>query len=207
MPAGVGQEDADLGVLDPPGGAGVLARDPGGVGPLLEEAGLVEDQDGVGVAEGLDDVGPQVVADLVGVPVGPAQQVLDAVGGVVADLLGELPGVLALHRGEQADEVGPDAVAGLAAGEPRPDPSGDRVELLPPVADVFGADGGAGAGHGLAPTTRSRQQVAPDDARIHTEYVTYESPQGGGKIKGLLARPRPRTRSSRRSSSSTRIAG
>ena len=131
--------------------AGVLPRHPRGVGPLLEEAGLVEDQDGVGVAEGLDDVGPQVVADLLGVPVGPAQQVLDAVGGGLADLLGELPGVLALHWGQEADEISPDTVAGLAAGEPRPDPVGDDYELLPPVADVFGGDDGAGAGHGDPP--------------------------------------------------------
>ena len=121
------------------------------MGALLEEAGLVEDQDGVGIAEGLDDVGPQVVADRVGVPVGPAQQVLDAVGVVVADLLGQLPGVLALHRAQQADEVGPDAVAGLAAGEPGPDPPGDLVELLPPVADLFRTDDGADTGHGDPP--------------------------------------------------------
>jgi len=42
----------------------------------------------------------------------------------------------------------------------------------------------------LSPNYALAQQVAPDDARIHTEYVTYDSPKGGGKIKGLLARPR-----------------
>ncbi len=70
MPGGVGQEDADLGVLDPPGGAGVLAGDARGVVTLLEESGLVEDEDGFGVPERVDDVVPEVVADLVGRPVG-----------------------------------------------------------------------------------------------------------------------------------------
>jgi carboxymethylenebutenolidase len=42
----------------------------------------------------------------------------------------------------------------------------------------------------LSPNYALAQQVAPDDARIHAEYVTYESPKGGGKIKGLLARPK-----------------
>lgn len=42
----------------------------------------------------------------------------------------------------------------------------------------------------LSPNYALAQQVAPGDARIHTEYVTYESPKGGGKIKGLLARPK-----------------
>src|SRR3954468_18304798 len=42
----------------------------------------------------------------------------------------------------------------------------------------------------LSPNYALAQQVAPDDARIHTEYVSYESPKGGGKIRGLLARPK-----------------
>ena len=42
----------------------------------------------------------------------------------------------------------------------------------------------------LSPNYALAQQVAPDDARIRAEYVTYESPKGGGKIKGLLARPK-----------------
>ena len=42
----------------------------------------------------------------------------------------------------------------------------------------------------LSPNYALAQQVAPDDARIRTEYVTYESPKGGGKIRGLLARPK-----------------
>jgi carboxymethylenebutenolidase len=33
------------------------------------------------------------------------------------------------------------------------------------------------------------QQVAKDDARIKTEYVTVDSPQGNGSIKGYLVRP------------------
>jgi hypothetical protein len=156
--AGVGEGDADLGILDPTRGAGVLPRDPGGMRPLLEGAGLVEDQGRVGVAQGLGDVGPQVVAGRVGVPVGPPQQLLDAVGRPLADRLGDLPGVRALHRGEQAEEVGPDAVAGLAAGEPGPDPVGDGVELPPPFANVVGADDGAGAGHGDSPRVIPRPE-------------------------------------------------
>jgi carboxymethylenebutenolidase len=42
----------------------------------------------------------------------------------------------------------------------------------------------------LSPNYALAQQVAPGDARVHTEYITYESPKGGGKIRGLLARPR-----------------
>jgi carboxymethylenebutenolidase len=41
----------------------------------------------------------------------------------------------------------------------------------------------------LSPNYAWAQQIANDDARIRTEYITFESPKGGGKIRGLLARP------------------
>ncbi|MFL9832116.1 dienelactone hydrolase family protein [Flavobacterium sp. ST-87] len=31
--------------------------------------------------------------------------------------------------------------------------------------------------------------IQPDDPRIDSDYITYESPKGGGKIKGLLSKP------------------
>jgi len=48
--AGVGQEHADLTVLDPPGRARVLPLDPGRLGALLEEPGLIHDQHRIEVA-------------------------------------------------------------------------------------------------------------------------------------------------------------
>src|SRR3954447_18417026 len=42
----------------------------------------------------------------------------------------------------------------------------------------------------LRPNYALAQQVAPDDARIHAETISYDSPRGGGKMKGLLARPK-----------------
>ena len=42
----------------------------------------------------------------------------------------------------------------------------------------------------LSPNYALAEQVKPDDPRIRAEFVTYESPKGGGKIKGLLARPK-----------------
>jgi carboxymethylenebutenolidase len=41
----------------------------------------------------------------------------------------------------------------------------------------------------LRPNYAWAQQVAKDDSRIRTEYVTYPSPQGSGTMKGYLARP------------------
>jgi hypothetical protein len=72
--AGTHQVDGDLGVLDP------RCRCTGAVPPppgaLLEITGLVDDQHRLRVAEGLDQVGADVVADPVVVPHRPAQQVL-----------------------------------------------------------------------------------------------------------------------------------
>jgi carboxymethylenebutenolidase len=41
----------------------------------------------------------------------------------------------------------------------------------------------------LNPQFAEAQQVAKDDKRIKAEYVTYDSPNGTGKMKGYLVRP------------------
>jgi len=41
----------------------------------------------------------------------------------------------------------------------------------------------------LLPNYRDRIQVRQDDPRLKAEYVHYDSPKGGGRIKALLARP------------------
>ena len=41
----------------------------------------------------------------------------------------------------------------------------------------------------LRPNYAFAQQVAKDDGRIKTEYVTYPSPQGSGTMRGYFARP------------------
>jgi hypothetical protein len=93
--AGIHQVDRDLGVLDAPGGAGVLALDPNRRRPLLEVPGLVHHQDRLGVAEVLHEVVAHVIAHRVVVPHRPGEQVLHPVGVGVAGVLGERPAVLA----------------------------------------------------------------------------------------------------------------
>ncbi|MEQ1826753.1 MAG: dienelactone hydrolase family protein [Pirellula sp.] len=41
----------------------------------------------------------------------------------------------------------------------------------------------------LSPNYAWAQQVAPNDPRIQADTIEYDSPKGGKKIKGLLARP------------------
>lgn len=41
----------------------------------------------------------------------------------------------------------------------------------------------------IMPDYKTKLQVAQDDPRLKTEYITYNSPEGGGEIRALLARP------------------
>jgi carboxymethylenebutenolidase len=41
----------------------------------------------------------------------------------------------------------------------------------------------------LMPDYKGAIQIAPQDARLHSEYINYPSPQGGGTIKALLSKP------------------
>ncbi len=41
----------------------------------------------------------------------------------------------------------------------------------------------------LMPDYKGNIQVKADDPRLKTEYITYDSPKGGGKIKALLSKP------------------
>jgi len=47
----------------------------------------------------------------------------------------------------------------------------------------------AGLSSFLMPAYSSSIQVMPDDPRIKSEYVFYQSPKGGGKMKALLSMP------------------
>jgi carboxymethylenebutenolidase len=41
----------------------------------------------------------------------------------------------------------------------------------------------------LSPKFALAQQIKPDDSRIKTEWITYQSPNGTGAVKGYLVRP------------------
>jgi carboxymethylenebutenolidase len=41
----------------------------------------------------------------------------------------------------------------------------------------------------IMPNYQDNIQVKPDDPRLKTEYIYYESPKGGGRIRGLLSKP------------------
>jgi carboxymethylenebutenolidase len=66
----------------------------------------------------------------------------------------------------------------------------DRRSFLDGAKKFTGAGVSATAiWESLRPNYAWAQQVPKDDSRIKTEYVTIDSPQGNGKIKGYLAVP------------------
>jgi carboxymethylenebutenolidase len=66
----------------------------------------------------------------------------------------------------------------------------DRREFLDRAkAFAIGGISAAALLESLSPNYALAQQVAPDDERLETEYIEYESPQGYGTVKALLARP------------------
>ncbi len=95
----VDQVDGDLGVLDSACGAGVLALDANRAGALLHVAGLVDHQHRLVVVQMVHYVAAHVVADGIGVPLRPAEQVLHPVWGSVPNPFGDGPAVLTREIG------------------------------------------------------------------------------------------------------------
>jgi len=41
----------------------------------------------------------------------------------------------------------------------------------------------------IMPNYKDNLQIQPDDPRLKSDFITYNSPKGGGEIKGLLSKP------------------
>jgi hypothetical protein len=86
-----------LTVLGTAGHAGVLPLHPGRHRALLDEPGVVDDQNPSWIPEPLGNVFVQVSMYIVRIPAGPAQQVLQARGSAVTGMFSQLPTVFAAH--------------------------------------------------------------------------------------------------------------
>lgn len=65
----------------------------------------------------------------------------------------------------------------------------DRRGFLKGAAAFAGSTGAAGLLAALTPDFAAAQQIAPTDARLKTEFVSFPSPQGYGEGRGYLAFP------------------
>ncbi len=103
---GVEKKDSDLTIFDRPGGATVLALHPGRVLTFLDKAGLVQDQDTVWGAQGVDDPLGKDIACHLSIPAGTIQQVPHPIRGDISKPLGKIPAILSFALTEQSLEVG-----------------------------------------------------------------------------------------------------
>jgi carboxymethylenebutenolidase len=65
----------------------------------------------------------------------------------------------------------------------------DRRAFLDGAKKFAGIGSATAIWESLRPNYAWAQQVSKDDSRIKAEYVTVDSPQGNGKIKGYFVRP------------------
>ena len=107
------------------------------LGALLQEPGFVHYQHRGGVAQVLDHVAAQVVADQIRIPVGGGHEPLHAVWGALAGVLGQLPAVLARYVAEQAAQVGQRPLARLGADKPPCDPGVQGIQPSRPCLDFL----------------------------------------------------------------------
>ena len=90
----------------------------------------------------LRDVAAQVIADAVGVPPGPRQQVLHPVRRGIPGLLGDRPAVLARQLGQQAQHERPRPAPRLHPAETRADPEHQLIECPEPAVRVYAVASG-----------------------------------------------------------------
>jgi hypothetical protein len=100
---------------------------------LLEEAGLVHDQDGLIRTDLFDHVPAQVVSDGIGIPIRRIQEPLHAIGCGLAKQFGQVPAVLALDGRKQALEIAEGTSAGLSPSEARRDTAMELFQLIGPL--------------------------------------------------------------------------
>jgi hypothetical protein len=82
----------------------------------------------------LDDIGPEIIPHLVGIPSRSPQQMLHAVGRCVSRLLGQLPTVFALDRTEEPLQIGYRATAQFRARKTRSDALGHFLQTSRPTS-------------------------------------------------------------------------
>jgi hypothetical protein len=136
-PGGVGQIHRDLGVLDSPGGAGVLPLHPDRVLALLQIARLIHHEHRVGLGERVDNVAAQVITHRVGVPARPSKQILQRVRSPVTAMLGDRPAVLALQPAQHPKHQPARVSQRLVAREPRRDPIDHLGVRRPPPVRIY----------------------------------------------------------------------
>jgi hypothetical protein len=139
---GAGQEHADLGVLDPPGRAAVLALHARRAGALLQEPGLITNQHPSRVTEPGGHEPANIITDRISIPGRGAQQPLHRLRIPMTGLLRQPPAVLALGRRQQPQHELPGGAPRFHPREPARDQEHQLIEQHPPAGGVYAVASG-----------------------------------------------------------------
>src|SRR6266571_7704542 len=136
-PIGVGEERADLAVVDASQRSRVLPLDTGGFPALLRETRRVRDQYPAWISETLHRVVTDEITQPIGVPRREVQEPLERLRLMQAGILGDRPPVLALQRSKQAPQIPHSMGAGIRPIEQSPGPRTDIFKLRIPCGKIF----------------------------------------------------------------------
>jgi len=115
--AGLGQPSASLALLDPPGCAALWSSHTDRMLAFFEQPWRINHEHGMGIAQRLDHRGPSGFADLLGIPLGTPQHMLDAIRCRITNDCGDLPPIFPLDGAQEAPQICPHPTTGVAAGK------------------------------------------------------------------------------------------
>ena len=136
MTAGIAEKHPDLAILDPPGRAGILALHADRLGALLEKAGFIEHQHRPVIAQMLDRVAPEIIADPIGVPARARQKLLHPVRRPITGCLGKLPAVLPFQRRHQTAKIGQGPTTRFRTQKMPAKPAAEVIQIPRPTLDL-----------------------------------------------------------------------
>jgi hypothetical protein len=113
----------------------MLLRHPCRLFPSLPKARFVDHQDGVRIAQLLQNVGTQIVAHQIRVPGRAVEQALHPVWSGFSGVFGQLPAIFALDGTDDAFEIGQCSTTGFRASETRGNAGMQAFEFLSPPPD------------------------------------------------------------------------
>ena len=113
-----------------------MAGHPDRLRPFLQKPGLVDNQHRLPIGQGLDDIRAAQVARGLLVPMHVREHPLRAPRPGVAEMLGQLPAVLAFHRTQQALEIQTGLPARLGADKQLAQARVQRTQLRPPITNT-----------------------------------------------------------------------
>ena len=113
------------------------------VDALLDIAGLIDDQYRTRIAECVDHIVAQIIADRIGVPLRPRQQMLQSVRAERSPRCSAIVQQFLRSRPDTMPSISPPACrSGSYRREPRRDPVDHRAELGPPPIRVYAVSRG-----------------------------------------------------------------